>query len=193
MWGAVDLVRPGDILGFSGRGLISDTINVFTYGLPRWSLSHVGIIGEHKGQLLLFESTTLDSEPCAIRGKCINGTQAHEIEERVQVYDGRVWHYPLSMPLGVEARRELSRFLLSTLGISYDSIGAFRSAGLGFSWLESLLHPASLHSIFCSELCAAAHATIGVFRTENVSRWSPNLFVRTERRRTVLQSPRRLK
>ena len=49
MWGAVDLVQPGDILGFSGRGLISDMINVFTYGLPRWSLTHVGIIGEHQG------------------------------------------------------------------------------------------------------------------------------------------------
>jgi hypothetical protein len=193
MWGVVDLVQPGDILGFSGRGLISDVVNVFTYGIPRWSVSHVGIIGEHQGRLLLFESTTLDSQPCAVRGKCIYGTQAHEIEERVRGYDGRVWHYPLSMPLNVKARHELDCFLHSTLGISYDSIGALRSAGLGFSWLESLLRPANLHSIFCSEWCAAAHARIGVFRTNNVSRWSPNFFVRKERREGVLLKPWRLK
>jgi hypothetical protein len=193
MWGDVRLVEPGDILGFSGRGLVSDTVNLFTYGIPRWSLSHVAIIGEYEGRLLLFESTTLDRQPCAILGECIHGTQAHEIEDRIKGYDGKVWHYPLTTPLSNEQRRQLTTFLVLTLGTPYDEIGAFRSGGLGFSYLESLLRPSSLHSIFCSEWCAEAHARISVFKTNNVSRYNPNHFVRDERRQGILRRPWRLK
>jgi len=39
-------VRPGDLIGFSGESFISDFINVVTYGVPRWGISHVGIMGE---------------------------------------------------------------------------------------------------------------------------------------------------
>ena len=56
-----------------------------------------------------------------------------------------------------------------------------------------LLHRDNLNSIFCSEWCCAAHAHIGVFRTDNVSRWNPNRFVRVERRAHILRKPRRLK
>ena len=48
-------------------------------------------------------------------------------------------------------------------------------------------------TIFCSEWCCAAHTAIGLFRTDNVSRWNPNRFVRTERRQGILLKPRRLK
>lgn len=187
-------VKPGDIIGFSGRNWISAGLCVATYGLPLLSLSHVGIMGEAEdGRLLLFESTTLNSEPCEITGKCIKGSQAHSLDPRIQLYDGRIWHYPLSRPLYAHERKRLSKFLTSTIGLPYDKIGAFRSGGFGFSWFESKLHEQDLHSLFCSEWCASAHEDIGILTTDNGSKWNPNRLARTERHLGILRSPVRLK
>jgi len=185
--------KAGDIIGFSGDSWLSAGINLVTYGIPFWSLSHVGILGEHDGELLLFESTSLSDLPCVIQGKPVWGTQAHRIDECVRAYGGKVWHYPLYRPLYPFENKRLSAFLLEYLGKDYDAIGAFRAGGIGWSWLESKLRRQDLTSLFCSEYCAAAHAHVGVFRTDHVSRWSPNRLVRTERRRGILLKPWRLK
>lgn len=185
-------VLPGDIIGFSGAGWISSGITLATWGLPYMSLSHVGIMGEHDGRLLLFESTTLNSDPCEITGKRIAGSQAHSLDYRLANYRGKVWHYPLYRPLFPYENQRLTEFLEATIGRPYDKIGAFRSGGEGFSWLEARLREQDLHSLFCSEWCAAAHAEIGIFATDNVSRWNPNRFTRTERHAGILRKPRRL-
>ena len=185
--------KPGDIIGFSGNCWLSVGINLASYGIPFWSLSHVGIVGEHKGELLLFESTSLSELPCAIQGKPVWGTQAHRLDGCVRAYRGKVWHYPLYRPLYAFESQRLSAFLLKYLGKDYDAIGAFRAGGIGWSWLESKLRRQDLTSLFCSEYCAAAHAHVGVFRTDHVGRWSPNRLVRTERRRGILRRPWRLK
>lgn len=185
--------RPGDILGYSGQDFIGCFINVVTYGIPFWDLSHIGIVGEYKGELLLFESNVYDPAPCVIQGKCFRGTQAHRIETQLDYYQGKVWHYPLITPLYEHERKRLNKFLLDTVGTPYDEIGAFRSGGIGWSLLESFFRPADLSSIFCSEWCCAALTHIGRFKTDNVSRWSPNKFTRTCRRRGILGKPRRLK
>src|SRR5690349_10220807 len=70
-------IKPGDILGFSGYHPASIAINLVTYGIPFWHLSHVGIVGEHCGELVLFESCITDPDPCVITGKHFSGTQAH--------------------------------------------------------------------------------------------------------------------
>jgi hypothetical protein len=185
--------KPGDIIGFSGRSWHSIFINLCSYGIPFWGISHVGIVGEHKGELLLFESTTLSNLPCVIHGEPFKGTQAVRIDERIDSYDGRVWHYPLYRRLyPVEAER-LNQFLVDHIGISYDHIGAIRSGGQAWSWFEAWLHEEDLDHIFCSELCAAAHREIGMIRTDNVSRWNPNRFIRLERRESILVKPWRLK
>lgn len=186
-------IKPGDIIGFSGQHWKSAAISFLTYGIPYWSLSHVGIVGEHDGRLLFFESTENYPKPCEILGKCINGTQAHDLDTVIADYIGRVWHYSIYRPLFEHERERLSGFLHATLGIPYDTIGAFRAGGLGYSWLEARFSYQDLSSLFCSEWCAAAHAEVGVFSTDNVSRWNPSLFVRTERRAGILQKPRRLK
>lgn len=186
-------VRPGDIIGFSGSHWQSVFINCVTYGIPLWSISHVGIIGEHEGKLLCFESTTTNTVPCEVTGKCISGSQAHSLQHQIDTYCGRLWHYPLSRLLYHHERERLNTFLHGSIGLSYDSIGAFRAGGLGYSFVESQLREADLHSLFCSEWCAAAHAEIGIFATDNVSRWSPNLLCRTERRMGILKKPRRIK
>lgn len=186
-------VQPGDIIGFCGDNWMSAGICLVTYGIPFWSLSHVGIMGEYNGRQLLFESTTLDHKPCEITGKLINGSQAHSLDTTVADYTGRIWHYPLVRPLYTHERKRLNQFLLSTIGRPYDMIGAFRSGGAGFSWIESHLREQDLHSLFCSEWCAAAHADIGIFHTDDDSKWNPNALTRAERRAGILRKPKRLK
>ena len=185
--------KAGDLVGFSGGGWLSAAINIATYGLPFFGLSHIGIIGSHEGELLLFESTSLSRLPCLIQGKPVFGTQAHRLDDRVKVYKGKVWLYPLVTRLYDFESERLSKFLTAFIGKNYDAIGAFRAGGIGWSWLESKLRRENLESLFCSEYCAAAHANIGIFRTDNVSRWSPNRLARTERRRGILRKPWRLK
>lgn len=185
-------LQVGDIIGFSGYHLSSAFINLVTYGIPFWSLSHVGIIGEYDGQLLLFESDAAESDPCVIQGKPFSGTQAKHLDTKLRNYSGRAWHYPLYRSLYEDERSRLNHFLLGHIGIPYDKIGAFRAGGIGWSWVESQLRPADLSSLFCSEYCAAAHAHTGLLRTSHVSRWSPNYLVRHERRRGMLMKPRRL-
>ena len=49
-----DEIKAGDIIGFSGDSWISALVNVATYGIPFWGLSHVGILGHaDDGRLLI--------------------------------------------------------------------------------------------------------------------------------------------
>jgi hypothetical protein len=169
-------------------------VNVATYGVPRWGVSHVGLLGEAAaGRLLLFESTTLDGLPCEITGVHFDGTQAHSLDAVVGAYRGKVWLYPLYRPLYGSERQRLTQFLMGTIHTPYDQLGAMRSAGVGLSWIESLFRPQDLTSIYCSEWVAAAYANVGVMPTDNASRWNPNRLVRHLRHQEVLLKPQRLK
>jgi hypothetical protein len=182
--------KLGDIVGFSGANWQSDLLTLGTYGIPRHSLSHVGIVGEHEGRLTLVESTTEVESPCVVTGKIVRGVQAHWLHERIESYHGKVWHYPLVRDLYPHESRRLNKFLRWHLGCPYDDIGAFRAGGIGWSWIESRLHANSLASLFCSELCAAAHSDIGLFETSRPARWSPRRFVNAERKAGVLNTRR---
>ena len=188
-------VKAGDLIGFSGRNWISAAVNIATYGIPLIGISHVGIMANcPDGKLRLFESTTLDGgQPCEITGEPISGTQAHGLDFSLNEYDGRAYHYPLYRPLYPNEDARLTEFLIATIGTPYDKLGAIRSAGIGLSWVESLLHEQCLTLIFCSEWTAAAYATVGLFATDNVSRWNPNRLCRALRRHEILVKPRRLK
>jgi len=188
-------IKAGDIIGFSGRSWLSAAINIATYGFPLWGISHVGIMANAAdGRLLIFESTSLDGNiPCEITGKPICGTQAHVLAFILGHYRGKAWHYPLYRPLYANENERLTEFLIDTIGVPYDTMGAFRSAGVGLSWIESLFREQDLTTIFCSEMVAAAYATVGLFATDNVSRWNPNRLVRRLRRAEILLKPRRLK
>ena len=187
-------IKAGDVIGFSGDSWISDFINIVTCGLPRYGLSHVGIMGEAKdGRLLLFESTTLDGLPCEIAGQPFNGTQAHCLDTVIQAYRGKVWHYPLYRPLYETEGQRLTQFLMETIHTPYDELGAMRSAGVGLSWIESLFREEDLHKIFCSEWVAAAYSVVGLHATTNASRWNPNRLIRSLKRHDLLIRARRLK
>lgn len=188
--------KAGDIIGFSGRGLCSAVINLTTYGLPFFGISHVGIIARnpsHFRELLLYESMVNTNMPCEIQGKMVTGTQTHNIGESIRLYRGKVWHYPLYRFLNTKESGILTGFLHEHIGTDYDTIGAIRAGGLAFSWLESKFRKQDLSSIFCSEYCAAAHQRIGILGTNHASKWSPNRLVRVERRWGILRQPVRLK
>lgn len=185
-------VKVGDLIGFTGIGWECVAINLLTYGIPHWHIAHMGIIGEYHGDPLLFESTTLSNVPCVVQGKLFDGVQAVHLEDRLCGYPGKVWHYPLHRPLYEHESYRLNAFLLSRIGTTYDPSGALRAGGKLWSWWKSFLHEEDVSSLFCSELCAAAHTHIGLMRTGNVSRWSPNRLLRYERAQDIVTKPGRL-
>jgi len=191
-------MKPGDVIAFSGANLTSDFLNVVTYGVPRFSISHVGILADYGineiRSTLLFESTTLNSTPCVIQGRPIRGAQAQYLNTRLLHYEGKIWHYPLSVGLTKEQSQRLTDYLVGMLGTPYGEIEAVRSGGIAWSWLENRLHgPANYAAIFCSEWVAAAHNKIGLFPTDNPGKWNPNRLIRAERKLCLLDAPKRLK
>ncbi len=187
-------MKAGDLLGFSGANLISDLVNIATYGIPRWGISHVAIIGDAEdGRSLLWESTTLDDLPCAITGKRVEGFQAHPIQSSIEQYRGKVWLYPLYRDLYEAERHRLTAILTALIGTPYDKYGAGRSAGIGLSWIESLFRPEDLTSIFCSEAVASLYNALGLCPSKSASRWNPNRLVYRYRKAGILRQPTRLK
>lgn len=199
-------LRPGDIIGFSGANSTSDFINLVTYGCPRWSISHIGVVAAYpKGSLdakwlpdgrsdvlLIFESTTEAPDKCYIQNAFVTGSQAQLIEARASHYNGKVWHYPLVKPLRQWESKALTRFLVGGLGRRYDAAGAARAAAKLWAYVQSRLHPESQEALFCSEWVCAAHRYIERFDTTNLN-WSPNALIREERRRGILGKAIRLK
>jgi len=189
-------VKAGDIIGFSGFYWRSALVNLGSVGIPFWSLSHVGVMAHAPdymhGKLLLFESNE-DSRKCEITGKVGTGVQAHDLQEVVEQYRGRVWYYPLYRPLYWHESTRLTDFLLSAIDRPYDQAGAVRSGGIALSFFESLFREQDLSALFCSETVASAHANIGTFRTTNASRWNPNSLMRKLRRIELVGTPRKMK
>ena len=74
-------LKPGDIIGFSGKGIVSDLVNLGTYGIPRWSISHIAVIAENYGGKYLFEASESDSS---------NGVCRYIPENIIDRYNGRV-------------------------------------------------------------------------------------------------------
>lgn len=187
-------LKDGDVVGFSGKGLVSDAINIGTYGMPRSGLSHVGIISTYRGIPYLFESTTLNGEEneCAIRKKPIKGVQAHALQDILK-RPGKVWVYRPAKLLTSLARRRLQLSLLCQLGTTYDYLGAVRSAGMLLRILRSVLGRQEISQLFCSELVAYVLTEARIAFFPNASGQSPNSLVRRLVKAGVYSSRVRLK
>lgn len=137
------LVRPGDILAFSGRGVVSEVVRLATGS----EISHIGIVlnGEPAAQII--ESTSLDG----FTGVTVGGFVSRCVE-----YDGDIWWYPLRPEFRAKCRpTEFQTWLDAQDQKRYDTWGAIGSA----------LHDHRLHregEWFCSELAAAALQHVGV-------------------------------
>lgn len=133
-----DCLRAGDVLVCDGRGWMSWLIGLFTFG-P----THVAVVADFRSDLagevwgksgryggdrrLVFESTTLANQPCALLGKAIAGAQAHELSDLLG-YPGKIWRLPIMDPLTRWESRLLTVCLLRDLGRPYDYDGAFTCA-----------------------------------------------------------------
>lgn len=170
--------KPGDIIGFSGNHWHSDTINLLTYGIPRQSLSHVGVIA--RGNKLHEAKSTV-------------GVVAGDAREVIETYNGKVWVYPLYRSLFPHESRRLREELESAGNSPYDMVGAIRAGGILFALMESLFWKQDFSSYFCSELVAAKLSRIGIFPTTNASRWNPNKLIRRLRKKHIIHRSIRLK
>ncbi len=186
-------LKPGDVLGFSSCSCSGAVVNLATFGVPFWGLSHVGIVARWQGELLLFESTSLCGQPCVIRGNQVVGLQAHKIQRRVAKYNGKVWVYPLRNRLGEANDHGLGLLCQGYLGRSYDYIGAFRCRSTPFGWLERKLSGPNKQALFCSEFVANMLLSCGQFRTLDTEKWNPNNLCRALVKRGVTSKPQRLK
>lgn len=172
--------QPGDLVGFSGRGLLSAAINLGTWGLPGRGLSHVAIVARRRNQLALYESTTTVGTECLEMGRTIDGMQCHPIADRVVGFPGRVWHYPLSRPMDPDQADslELKLRILCRFGVPYDYRGAFDARSTLIALLVRAKFGENTEKLFCSELVAMVWDEFGVFSTANASEWSPNRLAR---------------
>ena len=183
----------GDLIGFSGQGLVSDGINLGTYGIPRWHLCHIGIVCTYRDEKYIFESTTTNGDKsCAILGHPTNGVQAHKLDD-ILARPGKVWKYGLKSPLYDSEKKRLLPYLLSQLGVQYDYFGAGRSGGFLLRAVEGVLRDEDVTKLFCSELCGAALTKVNRARIVNASAENPNSLVRFLYREAVINKRERQK
>ena len=176
---------PGDLVSFSGHNLSGLIINLGSFGIPFYGLSHIGIVANYLGSPKLFESTSLNNTPCLIQGKNVSGSQVQDIDTRIKAYPGTVKRIPLKKELTDGESRRLTEYLVENIGHPYDYLGAERSGGKLWAQLHRFFHEESGESLFCSEWVALALRQIDVFRTGNASSWNPNSLYRQLIRRGI--------
>jgi hypothetical protein len=198
--------NTGDPVLFSGSGWVSRSIRWRTWspyshcGLVCWvtpdDIHDVALLSSPSwidradyicdwlglGKWLIIESTTQAGLPCAITGEYCQGVQAHELQVRVDRYDGPVYVLPFRdeyrFPGDDDAKLPLN--LLTRIGTPYDPAGAglLGSCVLKHVWP----HDASdRSSVFCSEFVARQLSYLPGSRIpiSSPSRWTPGGLYRT--------------
>lgn len=162
----------GDLVLFSGKGLVSGTIRLFTRS--RWS--HIGIVlrDAATGELLLLESTNTDEAPDIVLGRPVRGVQVVRLVEKLAAYDGVVALRKLELderPHGLDA--EIAEFATLWRWRGYKSF----TATLLLDLLSGNRRPQRVHRVFCSELVAEVYKRLGVMcRSVRSSRCVPGDF-----------------
>lgn len=164
--------HSGDLVLFSGKGLVSGTIRLFTGSC--WS--HVGLVirDPHSGEPLLLESTVTDESSDLVLGRPVRGVQMVRLADKLAVYEGRVALRRLELeqrsPGFEEELRELAEI--------------WRYRGYkSFTWtllldlLSGNRRPPRVHRVFCSELVAEIYKRLGLMtRAVRSSRCVPGDF-----------------
>lgn len=187
-------LKTGDIIGVSGRDLVSDVINVGTFGVPGVGISHVGMVmSENGGNPLVYESTSAVRPACYLQKRQVKGMQCHQWDLYRSFAGPKIWVYPLRRKLYHDESVRLERLLNQSLGTPYDLIGAIRSGGFLFRSIEAFLHPEDTSALSCSEAMADFLTKIGIMRTRHVGTWSPNHLCRYLVRHGICAKPQRVK
>lgn len=129
---------------------------------------------------LLYESTTLTDLPCAVLRRTVRGVQAHDVADRLDHYDGRVWRLRLSLDyqLGEAQRDRLALWLLPRLGRPYDRRQAV-FAGFRSSRCFPCLGWQDDGEEYCAELVVGALKILGLWPIdESASVFPPGIVAR---------------
>ena len=152
-------LRTGDVLLFSGRGLIPWIIQRATHS----PYSHIGMVIHVQGWdlLLCWESTTLNNVADVDAGVRVGGVQLDPLSERLDRFDGTVVVRKLLEPVTSVEARELMALRKTLIGKPYERrLWTLAQAAL---WPKSV-KPEDLSSLFCSELVAEAFKRLGVIK-----------------------------
>lgn len=191
-----DFIKPGGIIGVSGKCAMSRAIQVGTLSLPnigplgRWGwagTSHVGITCPVFGDMLVYESTSFSRSPCVRTGRENPvGVQAHYVTDIIEA-GGAVRYYPLQRDLYDHEVDRLLEFVESCLGQGYDTVSAGKTAGGVLSYFLSKMFGKDRPEImFCAELDVAALRAVGVLQTRNPAAWNPNFMLRFLHRQGII-------
>lgn len=174
---ARDLMQPGDVIAFGGKGHFSEIIKFATFS----SVSHVGVILQTKipeddtGRFFnqIIESTSLNG---------FNGVNVSRFSDRLNTYDGELWWLPLKKQIRQKSfnRAEFFNFLFNQAKDRkpYDIPQAIKSAVDALDKLPLGMHgPAynqeDFSKFFCSELVSAGLEVAGAVDSVNASEVTP--------------------
>lgn len=154
-----DRLDTGDLVFFSGKGLVSAGIQWITRS--KWS--HVGmVVAESRwDMLLIYESTTLSNLADVDSGTPMQGVQLVPLSARIRSYDGDVGVRFLDPGLDVADRLALGEFRREIGQRPYEQskLELFRAAYDGPFGANAT---EDVSSLFCSELIAETYQRIGL-------------------------------
>ncbi len=165
---ARELMKPGDVIAFGGKGHFSEIIKFVTFS----EVSHVGVILQTKiteddtGRFFnqIIESTELNG---------FNGVNISRFSDRLNTYEGELWWLPLKKEIRDNTfdQKKFFNFLFNQAKERkpYDMPQAMKSAldaldNLPFGIHGPTYNREDFSKFFCSELVAA-----GLEKSEAVS------------------------
>jgi len=175
---ARELMKPGDVIAFGGKGHFSEIIKFATFS----SVSHVGVILQTKipeevnskrffNQII--ESTSLNG---------FNGVNVSRFSDRLSTYEGELWWLPLKKKIRDDLfdQKKFFDFLFNQAKDRkpYDTPQALKSAVDALDNLPLGMHgPAynkeDFSKFFCSELVSAGLEIAGAVGSVNASEVTP--------------------
>ena len=157
-----DELKTGDLVFFSGAGLVSGLIKLFTKS--QWT--HVGMVVRipYIDSVLLWESTSLSKSKDVISGRLVSGVQISALSDRAAEYNNNIGVRHLSRELNETQLQTLAELRHEFNGREYEQ----SKLDLAFSALDfaELSKSEDLSSLFCSEMVAEALKRMKVLITE---------------------------
>lgn len=156
-----DQLKTGDLVLFSGEGLLSKIVKVATNS--KWS--HIGLIiyDEAFDMLTVWESTTLSNTKDMISNQFVRGVQITPLSNRLLNYKGEMAVRILRNRVTAPYQKKLAKLRRELRGRDYehnklDLLLAAYDGPFGFAKED-------LSSVFCSELVAAAYMAMDLLLT----------------------------
>lgn len=167
-----DRLKTGDVVLFSGKGLISRGIKRATRS--KWS--HIGMVIRlpEYDMNLLWESTTLSKVPDIYTGHTTSGVQIVSLSERVKTFKGDIAIRPIDGEITPEQIERLMAFRGEMRNKKYEKSRIELALSALKIWT---FKNDKLDSVFCSELVAEAYQRAGWMDDKKASRnYTPESF-----------------